>query len=95
MAYIQTLTCIIDSLYSELYTRKEYHDHIKLLNREGRDEEIKTIYEAFFIFAVMWSYGASLSEDKISFNNILKSVSRIKVPEQGQCFDYFFDPLTL
>jgi hypothetical protein len=41
----------------------------------------------------MWSYGASLTEDKISFNNILKSNSRIKFPEQGQCFDYFYDPI--
>lgn len=83
MAYVQTLTCIVDSLYTDLYSRKEYHDHVKALKAEGKEEEIKTIYEAFFIFAVMWSYGASLSEDKISFNNILKSVSRVKFPEQG------------
>lgn len=43
----------------------------------------------------MWSFGASLTEDKISFNNILKSMSKIKFPEQGQCFDYFYDPLQL
>lgn len=43
----------------------------------------------------MWSFGASLTEDKISFNNVLKSVSKVRFPEQGQCFDYYYDPLTL
>ena len=31
MAQIQTLTCIIDALYHELYSKKEYHDQIKSL----------------------------------------------------------------
>jgi len=93
MGQIKTLTCIIDSLYDDLSHRKEYSDQLKKLKEEGQEEAIKTIYEAYFIFAVMWSYGATLSEDKISFNNILKSVSKVRFPEQGQCFDYFFDPL--
>lgn len=42
---------------------------IKKLKEENKDEEIKNIYEAFFIFAGMWSYGASLDEDKLSFSN--------------------------
>ena len=29
MAQIQTLTCIIDALYNELYSRKDYSDWIK------------------------------------------------------------------
>jgi hypothetical protein len=43
----------------------------------------------------MWAFGAPLTEDKISFNNMLKNVSKIKFPDVGQCFDYFYDPLTL
>ena len=74
---------------------EDYVDQIKRLKEEGKEEEIKTIYEGFFIFAVMWSFGAPLTEDKISFNNILKSVSKIKFPDVGQCFDYFYDPLQL
>lgn len=93
MGQISTLTCIIDALYSELYTRKDYHDQVKKLREENREEDIKQIYEAFFIFALMWSFGAPLTEDKISFNNILKSMSKIKFPEVGQCFDYYYDPL--
>ena len=93
MGYIKTLTTIVDQLYNELYSRKDYHDFIKSLKEQSREDDIKNIYEAYFIFAVMWSYGASLTEDKISFNNILKSTARVKFPEQGQCFDYFYDPL--
>lgn len=43
----------------------------------------------------MWAFGATLLEDKISFNNALKSVSKVRFPEVGQCFDYFYDPLQL
>jgi len=39
----------------------------------------------------MWAFGASLDEDKLSFSNGWKSISKIKFPEQGMCFDYFFD----
>ena len=95
MAQIQTLTTIIDALYNELYSRKDYHDQIKQLKENGREDDIKQIYEAYFIFAVMWSFGASLTDDKISFNNILKSASKIKFPEAGQCYDYYYDPLQL
>jgi dynein heavy chain len=41
------------------------------------------IYEAFFIFAVMWSFGACLTDDKIGFNGMMKSVSKIKFPDAG------------
>lgn len=75
------MTTIIDALYNELYSRKDYHDQIKQLKEQGKEDEIKQIYEAYFIFAVMWSFGASLTEDKISFNNMMKSVSKIKFPE--------------
>ena len=81
MGYIKTLTTIVDQLYNELYTKKDYHDFIKSLKEQGREDDIKNIYEAYFIFAVMWSYGATLTEDKISFNNILKSSARVKFPE--------------
>lgn len=74
---------IIDALYDELYSRKEYIDFVKKLKEDSKEDEIKQIYEAYFIFAVMWSFGAPLSEDKISFNNILKSMSKIKFPEYG------------
>lgn len=66
---------------------------MKRLKEENNEEEIKKIYEAFFIFAGMWAFGASLDEDKMSFSNGWKSASKIKFPEQGTCFDYFYDVL--
>jgi dynein heavy chain len=41
----------------------------------------------------MWAYGASLDEDKNQFSNSWKAISRIKFPETGMCFDYFYEPL--
>jgi hypothetical protein len=29
----------------------------------------------------MWSFGASLDEDKLSFSNSLKGMSKVKFPE--------------
>ena len=95
MAHMKTLTCIIDALINELYSNKHYHDQVKALKEAGKEDDIKQIYEAYYIFALMWAFGATLLEDKISFNNMLKSASKIKFPDQGQCFDYFYDPLSL
>jgi hypothetical protein len=69
-------------------------DLMKKYREENKEDEIKTIYEAFFVFAGMWAYGASLDEDKLSFSGIWKGMSKIKFPDVGQCFDYFYDPLT-
>lgn len=66
---------------------------MKRLREDSKEEEIKAVYEAFFIFASMWAFGASLNEDKNSFSNSWKSASKIKFPENGMCFDYYFDVL--
>jgi len=95
MAQVQSLCTIIDHLYQHLHTNKQQHDHYKKLREENKEEEIKTIYEAYFVFAMMWSYGGSLNEDKISFNNAMKSQAKPKFPEAGQCFDYYYDPIEM
>jgi hypothetical protein len=57
---------------------------MKKLKTEGDDEYIKRIYEAFFIYAFMWSFGAACDEDSyISFNSQLKGLAKIKFPEKG------------
>jgi dynein heavy chain len=91
LGQIHTLTMIIDKLCEYLSANKAENDHMKRLREDGKEEEIKAIYEAFFIFAGMWAFGASLNEDKNSFSNSWKSSSKIKFPEAGMCFDYFFD----
>ena len=94
IAYVQTLCCIIDALYAELHERKEYAALMKKLKSENDDEYIKRIYEAYFIYAFMWSFGGACDDDSyISFNSIIKNKAKIKFPDQGLCYDFFFDPL--
>ena len=87
------MTTIIDKLCENLQSNKQQNDYMKRLKEDTKEDEIKTIYEAFFIFAGMWAFGASLAEDKNSFSNSWKSGSKVKFPENGTCFDYFFDVL--
>ena len=64
IAYVQTLWCIVDALYNQLSERKDYIALIKGLKAEGKNDGIIIIYEAFFILAFMWSFGAAVDEGK-------------------------------
>jgi dynein heavy chain len=63
MARVQSLTCILDHLYRQLHRVKAQHDLLKRLREEGKEDEIKQLYDAFFVFAAMWAYGGSLDAD--------------------------------
>ena len=90
----ESLCTIIDYLYSELYSNKNTLDFMKnLKNEEGGEEKIKAIYDGFFMYAVIWGFGGALSEDKLSFSNMVRGMSKTKFPENGQVYDYYFDPL--
>lgn len=78
------MCCIVDALYAQLSERKDYATLIKGLKAEGKNDDIKIIYEAFFVYAFMWSFGAAVDEGKISFSSMMKSRSKVKFPEQGQ-----------
>eukprot|EP00439_Symbiodinium_sp_Y106_P047493 s1232_g6.t1 len=60
-------------------------------------EEQKLCYESFFTFALMWTLGGAVADDKIvnhrrAFNATLRSMARgVKLPEFGECFDFRFD----
>lgn len=99
MSQVQSLTCIIDRLNDKLHQTKVQIDHLKKLHEENKEDDIKTIYEAFFIFGLMWAYGGALEEDKISFSGIIKGLAGSNVPfpqaVNGQCFDFYFDPIAL
>ncbi len=43
----------------------------------------------------MWSFGATLSEDRIAFNGQVRSMTKCKFPEGGMVFDFFFSVATL
>jgi dynein heavy chain len=94
LSQVASLTTILDYLYDQLHKNKVQHDHLKRLKEEQKEEDIKQLYEAFFIFSAMWAYGGSLDEDnKNGFSKSLMAASKIRFPEGGQCFDYFWDPL--
>jgi dynein heavy chain len=63
------------------------------LKEDSQIDRIKEIYEAFFIYAAMWAFGAGLDEDRVSFSNAFKSLTNgnLKFPEAGQIFDYYYD----
>lgn len=93
MQCVQSMAMILDKLYERLHTIKAQNDFLKRLKEDGHVDRIKEIYEAFFIFAAMWAWGASLDEDRGSFSNSIKSLTNgnLKFPEAGYTFDYFYD----
>ncbi|XP_026191394.1 dynein beta chain, ciliary [Cyclospora cayetanensis] len=59
-------------------------------------DEQKLTYEGYFLSALMWSVGACVADDKVvnyraQFSNWLRAAARLKFPEGGLCFDYFFE----
>lgn len=93
MQKVSTLTCIIDYLYKKLHTDKAQHEHLKQLKEHNDKDTIQSIYDAFFVFAGMWALGAGLDADKFWFSGNWKGQSKVKFPDNGQCFDYYFDPI--
>ena len=96
MGSFQSLTCIVDYQYDQLYETKENQELVKRLKEVPEEfaEKQKVIYEGFFAFAFMWAFGAALSEDRIPFNGQMRSLSKVKFPEGGMVWDYYFSPAT-
>ena len=92
MAYIQSLTHIIDFMYEELRSEKKYTEFFKKL-KDGSEPELnvrfgsyeeamKLIYEGVFVFAMIWSFGGPQSDERIWFsNNIKQRSTKIRFPE--------------
>jgi dynein heavy chain len=99
MAYMTSITTIIDYLYNALHSTKEDVEFLKRLKEDGGsayEDGIKLIYEGFFVFAIIWACGGPINEAKVSFSNAIKASStRVKFPEGGLCFDYYFKPTLL
>lgn len=97
MQMITSLTTIIDYLYDDLFINKETVEYIKRLKEEGQtqyEEAVKIIYEGFFVFGMIWSFGGPLVDAKISYNGVLRGMAgRVKFPDGALVYDYFFDVL--
>ena len=89
------MTTIINFLYDDLLINKETSEYLKKLKAEMLyDDAIKIIYEGFFVFAMIWAFGGPFVDAKISFNGVLRGMAgRVKFPDGGLVYDYFFDPM--
>jgi dynein heavy chain len=91
MGSIQSICTILDGLLIE-----HANGITNLYGTKEKEDELKNVYEAFFVFATMWAWGGSVgggqddNEVLIKFSSIWKSLSKSKFPEQGLCYDYFW-----
>lgn len=94
MGSVQSICTILDGLLIE-------HQNFILMNYSNKepDDQLKQIYEAFFIFATMWAWGGSIgggqddNEILSKFSSVWRSLSKIKFPEASTpttCYDYFW-----
>lgn len=88
IAIIQAMCCILYALINA----KEFKDIAKNL----KEEDKKTVYENFFIYAGIWAIGGPIGDDRIlsQFNSWWKHIAK-KFPENGTVFDYYYDPTKL
>ena len=91
MQNFKSLCCIIDYLYDQIHEVKAQVEHMKKLKEEENLEQIKLIYDGIFIFAMIWAFGGGLTDARIQFSGTVKNNAKVKFPEQGQAFDYFWD----
>jgi dynein heavy chain len=91
MGFVQSITCFLDA---QLYNNtKEEMEALRAMPVEDQ----KLVYECFFTFALMWTLGGAVADDKIvnnrkNFSQTMKQLAKgVKFPEQGECFDYRFD----
>jgi dynein heavy chain len=92
MGLIQSICCYIDALLN--FNTKENMEAVRVASIDDQ----KMFYEAFFVYALMWTVGAAVSDDKIAnyrktFSAWMKATMKNpKFPDQGDCFDYRFEP---
>lgn len=79
-----------EKIYTEF--NKRLKENFMKDDKDGRDPELskfasyeetlKIIYEGFFVYAMIWSFGAPQLEERSWFNGTIKSRSqKIKFPE--------------
>merc|ERR1719506_3110765 len=94
MGMVQSICCFIDALLN--YNTK---DNMEAVRTAGVEDQ-KMFYEAYFIFAMMWTIGGAVADDKIanyrkSFSSWIRSIAKNpKMPDAGEAFDYRYEPST-
>jgi len=92
MAFINEIACFLDALMQN--NTKENMEAMRTMNAEDQ----KMCFDAMFAYAMMWSVGGVVADDKTanyrkSFNSFMKGLSKaVKFPDAQDCFDYRFEP---
>jgi len=99
IAYIMSLTTVIDYQMKQMTATKktaEFHKNLRadIDKNPLTVDRVKEMYDCFFAFAMIWSFGAPLDEAKRDFNGYLRTQCRkLIIPEGGSVYDFFYDPL--
>eukprot|EP00931_Biecheleriopsis_adriatica_P107676 TRINITY_DN819_c0_g1_i4.p1 TRINITY_DN819_c0_g1~~TRINITY_DN819_c0_g1_i4.p1 ORF type:complete len:2563 (-),score=618.44 TRINITY_DN819_c0_g1_i4:48-7736(-) len=92
MGFINSLTCFVDAMLNN-----NTKENMEVLRTMSADDQ-KMSYDAFFCFAMMWTIGGSIADDKTvnyrkSFNAYMKGLAKVvRFPDQGDCYDYIYEP---
>jgi len=92
MGFVNSLTCFIDALMQN--NTKENMEAMRSMN----NEDLKMAYDAMFAFAMMWTIGGPIADDKTvnyrkQFNSYMKGLSKtVRFPDSGDCYDFRFEP---
>jgi len=96
LACVQNLCKLLREFYFTYKEAKEKQkkvsDYFASIRGTPKEDEIKIIFEAFFIYGMMWAVGGCLTDDRRPFSQMIKRLSKVRFPETGSCFDYYFEP---
>eukprot|EP00927_Polykrikos_kofoidii_P041032 TRINITY_DN34968_c0_g2_i1.p1 TRINITY_DN34968_c0_g2~~TRINITY_DN34968_c0_g2_i1.p1 ORF type:complete len:3218 (+),score=730.51 TRINITY_DN34968_c0_g2_i1:1253-9655(+) len=92
MGFVQCISTFCDAML-----QNSSKDNLEAL-RSFNTEDQKLCYDAIFSYALMWSIGGAVSDDKTvnyrkAFNSFMKGLSKgIRFPDALDCYDYRFEP---
>jgi len=99
IACVESLVCIIDYQMKQLTVNKNakaFFENIRAEAEKNADsmERLKNMFDCFYAFAMIWAFGGCLDESKREFNGYLRGAcSKLKFPEGGSVYDYFYEPV--
>ena len=88
ISLLQNFCCIFQNLIHQLDAKFVEMD----------DERKALVVEAIYFFSFMWGVGGGLIDRKemnTHVNASIKSKNKLRFPDAGTCFDYYFDEPTL
>ena len=84
ISLLQNFCCIFQNLINEVEPKF----------KDMEDERKALVVEAIYFFSFMWGVGGGLIDRKSMNSHVnasIKSKNKLRFPDKGICFDYFFD----